>query len=110
MMKFDLTVRNILERPRDMFPQKEIYSKTRTGEFRYTYADMYKRTCRLANVLAKLGVKRGDKVGTLAWNHHRHFELYLAVPCYGAVLNTLNLRLFQDQLAYIPIGPSFCTA
>ena len=101
MMKFDLTIRNILERPRDMFPQKEIYSRTRTGEFRYTYADMYKRTCRLANALAKLGVKRGDRVGTLAWNHHRHLELYLAVPCYGAVLNTLNLRLFEDQLAYV---------
>jgi len=52
-------------------------------------------------VLSTLGVKKGDRIGTLAWNHHRHFELYLAVPCYGAVLNTLNLRLFEDQLAYV---------
>lgn len=101
MMKYSLTVRNMLERPKALFPQKEIYSKTRTGDFRYTYADFYKRVCRLANVLSELGVKRGDRVGTLAWNHHRHFELYMAVPCYGAVLNTLNLRLFQDQLAYV---------
>jgi fatty-acyl-CoA synthase len=101
MMKFPLSIRNMLERPKDLFPQKEIYSITRTGDFRYTYADFYKRTCRLANVLAKLGVKKGDRVGTLAWNHHRHFELYFAVPCYGAVLNTLNLRLFEDQLAYV---------
>ena len=101
MMKYSLSVRNILERPRDLFPDKEIYSKTRTGDFRYTYADFYKRTCRLANVLKKLGVERGDRVGTLAWNDHRHFELYLAVPCYGAVLNTLNLRLFENQLAYV---------
>jgi len=101
MMKFSLSVRNILERPKDLFPHKEIYSRTRTGDFRYTYADFYKRVCRLANVLSELGVKRGDRVGTLAWNHHRHFELYLAVPCYGAVLNTLNLRLFQEQLAYV---------
>ncbi len=101
MMKYSLSVRNILERAKALFPQKEIYSKTRTGDFRYTYADFYKRVCRLANVLSELGVKRGDRIGTLAWNQHRHFELYLAVPCYGAVLNTLNLRLFEDQLAYV---------
>lgn len=101
MMKYPLTLRNTLERPNNLFPDREIYSKTRTGDFRYTYKDYYLRVCRLANVLSTLGVKRGARVGTLAWNHHRHFELYLAVPCYGAVLNTLNLRLFEDQLAYV---------
>jgi len=100
-MKYSLSLRNTLERPRDLFPHKEIYSKTRTGEFRYTYGDFYLRVCRLANVLSKLGVKQGDRVGTVAWNHHRHLELYMAVPCYGAVLNTLNLRLFENQLAYV---------
>jgi len=101
MMKHSLSLRNVLERPRALFPDKEIVSRTRTGEFRYTYKDMYARVCRLANVLSELGVKRGDRVGTVAWNHHRHLELYLAVPCCGAVLNTLNLRLFQDQLAFV---------
>jgi fatty-acyl-CoA synthase len=101
MMQYPLTLRNLLERPQALFPDKEIYSKTRTGDFRYTYRDFYARACRLANVLSRLGVERGDRVGTLAWNHHRHLELYMAVPCYGAVLNTLNLRLFADQLAFI---------
>ena len=101
MMRYSLTLRNLLERPRDLFPDKEIYARTPTNGFRYTYRDYYERVCRLANVLSKLGVKRGDRVGSLAWNHQRHLELYMAVPCYGAVLNTLNLRLFEDQLAYI---------
>ncbi|GAB4353709.1 MAG: long-chain fatty acid--CoA ligase [Candidatus Abyssubacteria bacterium] len=101
MMKYPLLVRTLLERSRDLFAHKEIYSRTREGDIRYTYGDFYKRVCRLANVLAKLGVTRGERVGTLAWNHHRHLELYFAVPCYGAVLHTLNLRLFAEQLAYV---------
>ena len=101
MMKYPLSLRNLLERPRDLFPTKEIYSRTRIGDFRYTYRDFYVRACKMANVLAMLGVERGDRVGTLAWNHYRHLELYLAVPCYGAVLNTLNVRLFEEQLAFI---------
>lgn len=101
MMNYPLSLRNLLERPRDLFPDREIYSRTRTGDFRYTYKDFYARTRRLAHVLSTLGVERGDRVGTLAWNHYRHLELYLAVPCYGAVLNTLNIRLFEEQLAFI---------
>lgn len=101
MMKYPLTLRNILERPNDLFPDKEIYSKTAADDFRYTYGAYYARVRRLANVLSRLGVRRGDRVGTLAWNHHRHLELYMAVPCMGAVLNTINLRLHRDQIAYI---------
>jgi len=101
MMKYSLSLRNILERPRDLFPEKEIYSKTREGEFRYNYRSYHARVRRLANALSRLGVERGDHVGTLAWNHHRHLELYMAVPCYGAVLNTINLRLFKDQIAFV---------
>ncbi len=56
---------------------------------------------RLARVLERLGVKAGDRVGTFAWNNQRHFELYMAVPCVGAVLHTLNIRLLADQLTYI---------
>jgi fatty-acyl-CoA synthase len=101
MMRYPLTVRNMLQRPNRLFPNKEIFSRTRSGSIRYTYGEFYSRVCRLANVLSGLGMKRGDRVGTIAWNHHRHLELYLAVPCYGAVLNTLNLRLFAEQLAYV---------
>ena len=52
-------------------------------------------------MLAGLGVRQGDRVGTFAWNNQRHFELYFAVPCTGAVLHTLNIRLFEEQLTYI---------
>src|SRR5207302_132062 len=65
------------------------------------YGDFVTRVHRIAHVLSQLGVKRGDRVATLAWNNDRHLELYYAVPCAGAVLHTLNLRLSADQLAYI---------
>ncbi|MBZ5606576.1 MAG: AMP-binding protein, partial [Acidobacteriia bacterium] len=68
---------------------------------RYTYADFYQRVHRLAWALERMGVKRGEFVGTLCWNGFRHLELYFAVTCYGAILHTLNLRLSPDQLAYI---------
>src|SRR5216117_4122225 len=54
----------------------------------------------LANVLTRLGVQPGDRVATMAWNNYRHLELYYAIPCIGAVLHTLNLRLFPDQLEF----------
>ncbi len=62
---------------------------------------MAERVDRLARVLDRLGVKQGDRVGTFAWNNQRHLELYMAVPCVGAVLHTLNIRLFAEQLTYI---------
>ncbi|HYL76602.1 MAG TPA: long-chain fatty acid--CoA ligase, partial [Bryobacteraceae bacterium] len=71
------------------------------GMHRYTYADFCARVHAVARGLARLGIRPGDRVGTLCWNSSRHLELYFAVPCYGAVLHTLNLRLPSDQLAYI---------
>ncbi len=63
---------------------------------------MSERVDRLARVLStRLGIEPGDRVGTFAWNNQRHFELYMAVPCVGAVLHTLNIRLFAEQLIYI---------
>jgi fatty-acyl-CoA synthase len=59
------------------------------------------RIDRLARALRKLGVEPGDRVATFAWNNQRHFECYFAIPCIGAVLHTLNLRLFAEQIAYI---------
>ncbi|MHB1653374.1 MAG: long-chain fatty acid--CoA ligase [Desulfitobacteriaceae bacterium] len=101
MMAYDLTLRTILERAAKVFPRKEIITRDYSGTFRYTYADFYRRTKRLANVLQEFGIMKGDRVATLAWNHHRHLELYFAIPCTGAVLHTLNLRLSPEQLAYI---------
>src|SRR5215471_17176581 len=69
--------------------------------WRASFAEVGERARRLASALKKLGVEPGDRVGTFGWNTQAHMESYLAVPCMGAVLHTLNLRLFPDQLAYI---------
>lgn len=101
MMKYELQLKGILQRANYAFRKKEIVSRDYTGIFRYNYGQMYQRVCQLAHVLDKLGVEKGDRVGTLAWNNHRHLELYFAVPCIGAILHTINMRLFTDQLVYV---------
>ena len=101
MMDYPLTLTHVLERSAKLFPRKEIASKTTAGMHRYTYADFHRRVHALAHGLRALDVQPGDRVGTLCWNSYRHLELYFAIPCYGAVLHTLNLRLASDQLAYI---------
>ena len=101
MMDYPLTLTHILERAAKLFPKKEISSKMPASMHRYSYADFHRRVHAVARGLEKLGVRPGDRVGTLCWNSFRHLELYFAVPCYGAVLHTLNLRLPPDQLAYI---------
>src|SRR5205807_7092260 len=68
---------------------------------RYTYADWAPRTRRLARALAGLGIRSGDRVATLGWNHGPHLEAYFGIPLAGGVLHTLNLRLHADELAYI---------
>jgi fatty-acyl-CoA synthase len=80
----------------------EIVSRTVEGPIhRYTYADAERRSKRLAGVLIRLGIKPGDRVGTLAWNTFRHFELYYGISGIGAVCHTINPRLFDDQIVYI---------
>ncbi len=102
MMDYPLTVVQMLQRSMQLFPKKEIVSVDFGGKrFRYNYEQLYDRVLRLMDALRRLGVKRGDRVATFAWNDHRHLELYFAVPCMGAVLHTLNVRLFPEQLEYI---------
>ena len=102
MMDYPLTIDRILEFGNRMFPRKQISTKQPNGSMhRYTFNDMYRRVKKLANVLDTLGVKEGDRVGTFAWNNYQHLELYYAIPCYGAVCHTLNIRLSSDQLVYI---------
>jgi fatty-acyl-CoA synthase len=80
----------------------EIVSRTVEGPIhRYTYSQAHKRSKQLAQALLRLGVKEGDRVGTLAWNGYRHFELYYGVSGMGAVVHTVNPRLFHEQLVYI---------
>ncbi|NVJ03712.1 long-chain fatty acid--CoA ligase [Myxococcus sp. AM001] len=102
MMDFPLTLSHLLERARTFYPRSEIVSRNPDKSLhRYTYADFHARTCRLANALTRLGVKAGDRVATLSWNHYRHLEVYYGVPCMGAVVHTLNLRLHPNDLGYI---------
>jgi fatty-acyl-CoA synthase len=101
MMDYQLTLTPMMERARRLFSNKEIVTKAGPSLERYTYGQWAERVGRLANALAKLGVNSGDRVATFAWNNARHLELYFAVPCMGAVLHPLNLRLPGDQLAYI---------
>jgi fatty-acyl-CoA synthase len=79
----------------------EVITSTGDGTRRATYADVGRRAAQLANALRELGVTGDQRVGTFMWNNQEHLEAYLAVPAMGAVLHTLNVRLFPDQLAYI---------
>lgn len=96
-----LTLQHVLWRMRTMNGDGEVVTLTEDGATRVTYAELAERVDRLANALVELGVEPGDRVATFAWNTQRHMELYLAVPCIGAVLHTLNIRLFPEQLTYI---------
>ena len=102
MMDFPLTLTHLLERARLYFPRTEIVSRGPDGKLhRQTWSDTYDRSCKLAHALARLGVRSGDRVATLAWNHNRHLEAYFAVPMMGAVVHTLNLRLHPNEIGYI---------
>jgi fatty-acyl-CoA synthase len=101
MMDLPLTIPSLLEHAVRLFPDREIVTRTATGLHRESYAVLARRARRLADALRRLGVRPGDRVGTFAWNTYRHLELYLAVPSSGAVLHTVNIRLFPEQIAYI---------
>jgi fatty-acyl-CoA synthase len=98
---FQLTLHHPLRRMRSVHPYGEVITLTDGGVVRAGYGEIAERVDRLARVLGELGIRPGDRVGTFAWNNQRHFELYMAVPCIGAVLHTLNIRLFAEQLTYI---------
>jgi fatty-acyl-CoA synthase len=101
MMDYPLLLTNFMQHAARFYPDKEIVSVYATGTFRYTYADWYKRTSQLAGALRSLGIKKGDRVASFSLNNHRHLELYFGVPCMGAVLHTLNIRLSAENLVYI---------
>jgi fatty-acyl-CoA synthase len=99
---FPLSVNHIRRAMRRNSPEARVVTHTEPGLTQSaTFAETYERIDRLGRVLARLGVQAGDRVGTFAWNNQRHFELYFAIPCLGAVLHTLNIRLFEEQLTYI---------
>ena len=102
MMDYPLTITHFFERTRRLFPKKTLGTRVPgVGLVKSTYADFADRTARLAGALAELGVRKGDRVGTFAWNSHRHLEIYFAAPMMGAVLHTVNIRLSPHDIRYI---------
>ena len=102
MMEDQLLVSGVLEHAILNNSKTEIVSKRVEGDIhRYTFGESARRSKKLANALVKLGVKQGDVIGTMAVNGYRHFELYFGISGLGAVLHTLNPRLFPEQVDYI---------
>ena len=101
MQDFPLSIKHLFQHGRRVHADSEIITWTEAGPVTATFAEVGDRVDMLASALAKLGVEPGDRVGTFMWNNQRHLEAYLAIPCMGAVLHTLNIRLFPEQLAYV---------
>jgi len=103
MMDMPLAISELIRHADRHHGDTEIVSKRVEGDglHRYNYREAHRRARRLAKALARLGLAMHDRVGTLAWNGYRHFELYYAVAGSGAVIHTINPRLFEDQIVYI---------
>jgi fatty-acyl-CoA synthase len=102
MMDVDLTIAWAFEHVLRNNASRAVVSRLDDGTLhRYTYADFGTRVAQLAHALVELGIRPGDRVASFAWNTHRHLELYYAVPMIGAVLHTVNIRLFPEQVCWI---------
>jgi fatty-acyl-CoA synthase len=102
MMNYQLTLPTILRRAEQLYPHKEIATRLPDRSIHhYAYSDFVSRAKKLTVVLSELGIRAGERVATLCWNHHQHLEAYFGIPAAGAVLHTLNLRLHPEDLAYI---------
>ncbi len=97
-----LLISSLIEHADTFHPRVEIVSRPVEGPVhRTTWSDVHRRSKQAVKALTALGVKPGDRVATLAWNTFRHLELYFAVSGMGAVLHTINPRLFPEQIEYI---------
>ena len=101
MMQVPLTVPSLLERAATLFPGKGVVTVTEEGRARLSWRAVRDRAWALAAALPSLEVAEGDRVASLAWNSHRHLELYFGVPAAGAVLLTANVRLSTEQITRI---------
>jgi 3-(methylthio)propionyl---CoA ligase len=102
MMNTPLLISSLIRHADRFHGATEIVSRTVEGPIhRYTYREAHLRARKIAQALARLGIKQGDRVGTLAWNGYRHFEIFYGVSSMGAVLHTVNPRLFPEQIVYI---------
>ncbi len=94
---YQLLIKHILEYGVNYAPKQEIVYR---DLHRYTYKDLYNRVHRLASALEELGVKKETRIGVLEWDSHRYLECYFAIPCMGAVLHTVNVRLSPEDILY----------
>jgi fatty-acyl-CoA synthase len=102
MMDTPLSLNHLLERAGQLFHGNEIVSRLPDKSLRrHSYGEFHRRTRALAAALQKLGLRKGDRVATLCWNHHAHLECYFGVPAAGGVMHTLNLRLAPDEIGWI---------
>ncbi len=102
MMNQPLLITSLLKHAERNHGDQEIVSRRVEGDLhRMTYVQLAERSRRVANAIKKLGVAPGERVGTMAWNTHRHVELYYGVSGIGSVLHTFNPRLHPDQVVYI---------
>ena len=102
MMNQPMLISSLIQHADRHFGNKEIVSRRVEGDIhRYTYRDCHRRARKMANALENLGVAMGDRVATLAWNGYRHMELYYAISGIGAVIHTINPRLYLEQISYI---------
>jgi acyl-CoA synthetase (AMP-forming)/AMP-acid ligase II len=101
MPDYPLTLVPIFEQGSKIHGSSEVATWTGDGVHRASFCEVAARARQLAAALHRIGIRAGDRVGTLGWNTQQHLEAYFAVPCMGAVLHTLNFRLFPEQLSYI---------
>src|SRR5690348_5840551 len=101
MQDFPLTITALFDYGRRVHADSRVATFDGDRTRRATFAQVAERAERLAAALRRLGVRPGDRVATFCWNAQEHLEAYLAVPSMGAVLHTLNIRLFPEQLAWV---------
>jgi fatty-acyl-CoA synthase len=102
MMRVPLSLNHVLERAGVLFPESEIVSRLPDKSLRrHRYGDFHARARALAAALVRLGLRKGERVATLCWNHHAHLECYFGIPAAGGVMHTLNLRLAPDDIGWI---------
>src|SRR4051812_11632585 len=102
MMRLPLSLNHLLERAGVLFAESEIVSRLPDKSLRrHRYADFHRRARALGATLLHLGLRKGERVATLCWNHHAHLECYFGIPAAGGVMHTLNLRLSPDEIGWI---------
>jgi fatty-acyl-CoA synthase len=101
MQDYPLTIGSLMRHGTQVHPDSEVVTATADGSRSISYGELGGRVARLANGLRSLGITGDDRVATFQWNNQEHLEAYLAIPAMGAVLHTLNIRLFPEQLIYV---------